>query len=288
MAHEDIAENSFTSKAERAYFGRMRKSGETFGMHRRLVIARTTSRAVSRVCQDGGVVTTLLQYGLEKGVFDGALVTQTHPGKPFYPVPKLATTPREILKAAGSKYVCLPNPFALASEAEKTGKTGIAFVGTPCQIQAVRSLQMADPPKLGTLKLAIGLMCSGCFTYELVTELIQKKHGIDPRGIKKMKIKRKLLLTAKSGNTEIPLSEANEYKRKGCGGCRDFSAELADLSVGGLGLEGWSFIVLRSERGEELVAAAEEAGLLLTKTVEPEAGSLKLLIRMSQKKSLGL
>jgi coenzyme F420 hydrogenase subunit beta len=288
MAHEYVAENTFTSRVERALFGRTRKSDETFGAYRKFAIAQTTSREVAGVCQDGGVVTTLLQYALKEGVFDGALVTQVHPEKPFYPVPKLATTPKEVLKAAGSKYICLQNPFALASEAEKLGKTGVAFVGTPCQIQAVRSLQMADSPKLSSVKLAIGLMCSGCFTYGLVTELIQKKQGIDPRRITKMNIKRKLLLAGKSGVTEIPLSEANEYKRKSCGACRDFSAELADVSVGGLGLDGWSFVVLRSKHGEELLAAAEKSDQLRIQPVEPDNSHLKLLVRMSQKKSMRL
>jgi coenzyme F420 hydrogenase subunit beta len=287
MDSENV-EEPFTAKTEKLVFGRQRRTDEPFGAYRRIALAQTTNPEIARICQDGGVVTTLFSFALEKNLIDAALVTGTNPQQPFYPIPRIATNSQEILGAAGSKYVCSLSPLTLASDAKKQGKTRVAFVGTPCQVQALRRLQMVDPEKYGFVEFSVGLMCSGCFNYELISEFVQEKLGINPHSIVKMNIKQKLLITTESGVTTIPLSEAKQYKRRSCEVCRDFSSELADISVGGLGLDGWTFTVVRSEKGKELFWNAEKAGLLRTKSVEAEDISLKLLVKLSQKKGKNL
>ena len=276
--------DSFRSKTERAVFGRPRNNDENFGVYRRVAVAQATNPEVARLCQDGGVATTLLLTALDRGLIDSALITVADDEKPLYPVPALAMTSTQILAAAGSKYTCSRNPLTLASEAADQGKTNVALVGMPCHIMTLRRQQMAEPAKSRSVKLSIGLMCSGCFRHELITEFIQQKLGIDSRGIVKMNIKGKLLITTKAGTISVPLSEINSYKAPGCGGCIDFSSELADISVGGLGLEGWSFVVIRSEMGEELFSIAEKAKLLRVKAVNEEDSSLKRLVQLSLKK----
>jgi coenzyme F420 hydrogenase subunit beta len=277
-------EDSFTAEAENNIFGRQRTAGETFGVYRSLVIGQAANHGIAQVCQDGGFVTALLLSAMQNGKVDAALVTGTHPEKPFCPMSKLAMTPAEILETAGSKYVCSQNPLALVAEAEKRGRSKVAFVGLPCQIRAFRRLQMASPFKIACVKYSVGLMCSGCFSYELVDEFIQKKLSIDPRSITKMNIKKKLLITTDNGVVQIPLSEISPYKQKCWNGCCDFSSELADISVGGLGLDGWTFSIIRSEKGEELFMSAEKAGFLLTKPVSSDDGALQLLAKLSMKK----
>jgi coenzyme F420 hydrogenase subunit beta len=66
--------------------------------------------------------------------------------------------------------------------------------------------------------------------------------------------------------------------------CTDFSAELADISTGGLGLSGWTLAIIRTETGRELFKNAEKAGLIRTRPVEEEQGALNLLIKLSKKK----
>ena len=273
------------AKAEKFVFGRERKSDEEFGVYRRFVAAQATDERVAKVKQDGGVATALLLFALEKGLIDSAVVAGANPEMPFYPVPKLATTARELTEAAGTKYFCSPNVLALP-EVLKQKKTSAAFVGTPCQIHAVRNMQMAGLKRLtGTLKFSIGLMCSECFVYEgLMEEHIRGKLGIAPGDIRKMNIKGKLMVTTDSGVTAIPLADVKQYVRKSCGFCNDFSSELADISVGGLGLDGWTFTIIRSEKGEELFSTAEKAGAIVTKPLEEGAFSLSLLSKLTKKK----
>jgi len=273
------------SKAENIVFGRERKNEEEFGVHRRLVIAQAKDDKIMKVCQDGGVATALLLFALENGLIDGAIVAGISREKPFYPIPRLATTPEEILECAGTKYSYSPNILALA-EGVKQKKTSMAFVGTPCQIRALRKMQMFGLKKYTTpLKFLIGLMCSECFTYEgLMEKHIREALGINLSDIRKMNIKGKMLVTTKAEVKTIPLAEIRQYARKSCVFCNDFSSELADVSLGGLGLENWTFAVIRTNQGEELFERAEKTGVIKTRFVEKDEPALNLLVKLSSKK----
>ncbi len=277
------------AKVENFVFGRARKPEEEFGIHRRLVVAQATDDRVLKVGQDGGVATALLLFALENGCVDSAIVTGSSRDNPFYPTPQLATTSEEILEAAGTKYSCSPNILSLTDMVEKK-KANVTFVGTPCQIQAIRNMQVAGLRRFtDPLKFLIGLMCSQCFTYEgLMENYIRGKLGINLGEIRKMNIKGKMLVTTDSGVTPIPLTEIKQYARKSCGTCDDFSSELADISVGGLGLNGWTFTIIRTEKGEALFSSAEKAKILRTKTADEEKNALNLLIKLSKKKRKSL
>jgi coenzyme F420 hydrogenase subunit beta len=273
------------AKMENFVFGRARKPEEEFGVYRRLAIAQATDDRILKVCQDGGVATALLLFALENGCIDSAIVAGTSKAKPFYPTPKLATTSRDLLEAAGTKYSCSPNILSL-TDVSKQKKANVAFVGIPCQIQAVRNMQMAGLKEYtASLKFLIGLICSECFTYEgLMENHIRGKLGISLADIRKMNIKGKMLVTTDSGVTLIPLAEIKQYAQKSCGMCDDFSSELADISVGGLGLDGWTFAIIRTDKGEALFSSAEKTGFLKTKIVDTKTKALNLLIKFSKKK----
>lgn len=271
-------------KMEKFVFGRTRKTEEPFGIYRRLVIAQATDEKTRRVSQDGGVATTLLAYAMEKGYIDIAVVAGVSEEKPFYPIPKFASNLREILECAGTKYTCSPNTLLLAEAGKEVAE--VAFVGTPCQIQAVRKMQAAGLTRhTGGLNFVIGLMCSRCFTYEgLMESYIHGEKGVDLSEVKKMNIKGKLLVTTASGVIEMPLAEIKRFHEESCACCGDFSSELADISVGGLGLDGWTLTVIRTKKGEELFSGAEQAGFLLSEPLDEEAKANNLLVRLSEKK----
>jgi len=271
---------------EEFLFGRKSKAEEDFGMYQRLVIAQTTDKKVLQVCQDGGVASALLVHALKNGIIDAAAASGVSEQKPFYPMPKVATTQKEVLACAGTRYFYSPNLLAF-QEGVKQGKHNIAFVGTPCQIHAVRRIQMFPLKKYAEpLRFTIGLMCTESFSYEgLVGQHIRKILGINPTDIMKMNIKGKLILTLKNGeNREIPLAEAKQYATTSCVLCSDFSSELADISVGGLGLSEWTFTIIRTKKGLEIFESAEKAGILKTKSIEEEQKALDLLIRLSKMK----
>jgi coenzyme F420 hydrogenase subunit beta len=274
------------SDLEKLVFGRERKPDEDFGIYQRLVFTQTTDKDIMPSCQDGGVVTTLISFALKNGIIDGALLSGLSMDKPFYPVPLLATTPKEVLSCAGTRYTYSPNLLAI-QEALKQKRQNLAFVGTPCQIQAIRKMEAANLRRYtGRIKFTIGLMCTESFTYEgLMKKHVQQILGINLHDIKKMNIKGKVIVTTNSGEVKtISLAEAKRYTRKSCLPCTDFSAELADISTGGLGLAGWTLTIIRTETGRELFENAEEAGLIKTRPVEEEKNAFNLLIKLSRKK----
>jgi coenzyme F420 hydrogenase subunit beta len=270
---------------ESLVFGRKRKVEEEFGIYQRLVVARANDERIRQVCQDGGAVTALLFFALEKGLIDCAVVAEVNPEEPFSPRPELAFTVEEILKSAGTKYFYLPNVLAL-NGVIKQKKSNVAFVGTPCQVRAIRKMQMAGLKKYcNPLKFLIGLMCSECFTYEgLMVKHIHEKLGVNLGDMRKINIKGKMLVSTASEVRAIPLSDIKQYARKSCSFCHDFSSELADISAGGLGLDGWTFIVVRTDKGDELFSSAEKARAIKTRSVDEEANALNLLRRLSVKK----
>ena len=275
------------SKVEEFVFGRQRKADEDFGIHRRLVLAQATDKKILEKCQDGGAVTALLTYALQNGIIEGATVSGLAEDRPLYPTPKLATTPKEILENAGTRYAYSPNMLAL-QEGVKERKKSLAFVGTPCQIHAIRKVQMFPLKKYSTpLQFVVGLMCTESFTYEgLFEKHLKQNMGVDLNDVAKMNIKGKIIVSLKSGEEKsIPLSEAKQYTRQSCNLCNDFSAELADISVGGLGLSGWTFVILRTEKGEQIFDGAVKAGMLKTRAVDEEPFAKTLLTKLSKKKS---
>ena len=270
---------------EKFVFGKERDVGDEFGVYRRLAVGQATDGRILKVSQDGGIVTTLLLFALEKGLIDGAFVSGVNEGKPFFPVPKLATTPAEILAGSGTRYFYSPNLLAL-TEAVEQKKTSIGFVGTPCQIRALRKMQMAKLKCASMVKFLIGLMCSECFIYKgLIEKHVHGTLGINPNDITKMNIKGKMNITTNTGIQAIPLAEIKQYARQNCRFCSDFSSEFADISTGGLGLEGWTFTIIRTEKGEELFSSAEKAGVVKARDASEEANALNLLCKLSRKKA---
>ncbi len=271
---------------EKLVFERERRSDEEFGIFKRLAIARAKDENILKVCQDGGMVTALLTFALNNGIIDSAIVSGTISEKPLFPVPRLVSTPEELLQCAGTKYMYSPNLLAL-QEAVKQKRKSVAFVSTPCQIQSIRKIEAFPLKKYSSMiSFTIGLMCTESFTYNgLVKKHIEGVLGINPSNVQKVNIKGKVLVTTKSSETKtIPLQDAKQHTRKGCLPCTDFSAELADISAGGLGLTGWTFTVIRTRKGEEIFNDAEEAGAIQVRAVGEEKAALDLLVKLSRRK----
>lgn len=271
---------------EKLTFERERLPDEEFGVYKRLAIAQATDQSILKTCQDGGVVTTLLTYAMDNGIIDSAVVSATSPEKPWFPVPRLVTTPEEVLESAGTRYTYSPNLLAL-QEAVKQKRKAVAFVSTPCQIQSIRKIEAFPLKKYsGIINFTIGLMCTESFTYSgLMQRHIQQILGMNLNEVRKINIKGKVLVTSSSGEVKaIPLQEAKQYTRKGCLPCTDFSGEFADISAGGLGLKGWTFTIIRTKKGQEIFETAEKAGAIKTRPVEEEKASLDLLVKLSRRK----
>jgi coenzyme F420 hydrogenase subunit beta len=276
-----------------------------FGAYRRVVAARLVDSELHQRCEDGGVVTGLLAWLRQNDEIDGAVVSAVEPGAACVPVPKAVTTVEEIRASASSWYTYCPNNLAL-EQAEKLGLTRVAFVGVPCQITPVRKMQTVDTAFLDNgrkkekhierqtkflrgfgerVTLTIGLLCSEVFTFDgLMRDVIEGQLGIDLADIAKFNVKGKVLIDTRDGRRiEIPLKQAQEYARPECHHCGDFSAELADISCGGVGAMDWTIVVLRTERGETLFDRAAAEGIFEVRPMNEFETSMKVLLRLARK-----
>ncbi|MBI2861759.1 MAG: Coenzyme F420 hydrogenase/dehydrogenase, beta subunit C-terminal domain [Chloroflexi bacterium] len=259
---------------------------DAFGDYITIVAARSTSSEVQGVGQDGGLVTAMLIWMLEKEMIQGALVAQRFAD--WTGRAKLVTTKEELLACAGSLYTYVPNPLAVL-EAKEQGLERVAFVGTPCEISGIRQLQTAKSKRsrdiVKSVTFTIGLMCSETFSYEgLIQQSIVERRGISLEDVTKINIKGRVVVTQRSGEeVNIPLREVRPYVREGCKFCQDFAADYADLAVGGLGKDGWTFTMLRSQKGKELFDQAMREGILEVRPAEEFEGALDLLVRLASK-----
>lgn len=203
--------------------------------------------------QDGGMATALLLSGLEKGLFDAAIVAQREGG--YKTEPAIAENAEEIKEASGTKYLRIDMGPKL-EEAVEDGNKKVAIVGTPCEVRAARKMQKVWVDESEDVDLTIiGLFCFESFDYEKLKEEVDEKLGVDLDAADKTQIsKGKFIVQMNDEEYSCPVSELDEAVDEGCDFCDDFVSRLADVSVGSVGSpDGYSTVIVRSEVGEKLL-----------------------------------
>jgi len=278
------------SEIEEKVFGRKRTQNENLiGIVKSSYMARSTDKEILNNCQAGGVTTTLLLFAIEKGIVDFAAVTKGGPENLWKPEPFLAFNKTDLLKATKSKYSPGASVSIIADAALGYPNSRLAFIGLPCQIHGIRRLQTSfkGNKKIGDqVKLTLGIFCEGSFHYKkLFIETLQAKYNLDLKSIDKFEIAKNKFKAYEKGKIalELPLSDIFQFLVEGCKKCQDFTAELADISIGNAGSpEGWCTVLVRSELGEKLFKEACDNGFLEYKPLE--TSSLATLEKISKMK----
>jgi coenzyme F420 hydrogenase subunit beta len=233
-------------------------------------VARASDPEVRARGTDGGVVTALLLHLFDRGRIDAAIVSKTV--GPFQRRPWLALSREDIAAAAGFHFDTIPSlkhfseTFTTYSPSivELQGMARmplrrVAFVGTPCQINALRRMEVLGVVPSDAIKFHFGLFCAGNFQFGA-----EQRQRLEQIGnfawaeVSKVNLKEELLVHLKNQETRaIPLNQLDFMKRYACQFCDDYAAEFADLSFGGLGApEGWTTIFIRSPLGRAVLASA--------------------------------
>lgn len=251
--------------------------------------SRSTDPEIRAVAQDGGVVSTLIVHGLETGTLGGAILGDVFPGDNQIGRHRLATSRPEVLSCAASRYTYSPNTLAL-QEAMHRDVRPLAVVGVPCQVDGVRLQQnssirheMANWYRRN-IALVIGLFCSESFTHESLDRLAEMIE-VPRERIRNINIKGKLVVRLDDGEVlTASLKKYREFARPACLYCLDYSAENADLAAGGIGLDGWTFVLVRTERGHAALQAAIDTGWLETRPLADEPRGEFLLNKLAADK----
>lgn len=225
------------------------------GFYQEAYSARTQNEDIQKISQDGGIVTDLLCYLLEKTICDSAVVSVSRTG--WDTTPEVVTTPEEVLRAAGTKYTVVPNLMGIKNAADQ-GYTKIAFVGVPCQIQGVGKTDaypLGDRYYASKINFIISIFCMENFLFGNLRSIIEGRTEVDMADVSKMGISRgRFWVRSFDGNRfRVPVKNIKDYAQPSCHACLDFTGELSDISVGGVGSpEGYSSVLVRSEKGKKV------------------------------------
>lgn len=231
-----------------------------------IAMARSADKRISDRAQDGGTVTALLAFALAEGMIDAVVCTKMDEDKA--PHGFIAHSRDELLQCAGASYEA---GFAL--EAFRKIPAGsadrLAAVGVGCQLESLAKMK-ADPPVNGgnpaRLQLTVGLFCGWSLRSGYFRPILR---GIcDPARIVKFDIPHSPHTSfdayTQEGRKSVPLDEIRAAINPACQYCWDMTAEFSDISVGSAGSKfpGWNTIVIRTEKGAELVGRARDAGIV--------------------------
>lgn len=279
-------------------FGRARQADEATGTE----LSRLALRATASSGQDGGLVTATLAWALRSGLVDGAVVAAQDPERPLRNVPVIVTSPEEVLASAGSRYTYSSNLLTLQ---DAPTSSRLAFVGTPCQVSGLVKGQSSTLKKFRPVVFSIALMCSETFEEEaFLGGLLEGTFGLDLRQISRINVKGKLLVhtdqedldhiaggrvagskarVSEAGIVEIPLREVRPTVRPQCASCTDFSGEWADLSAGGVGMDGWTMAILRTPLASEWVEKMLAEGVVEARPAGDFPDACAILERLATK-----
>lgn len=257
------------------------------GCYKGVYAARTKLENVARVCQDGGIATTALVHALEEGIIDSAVVTVRD--EVWRSGSKVATTAEDVVKSAGTKYTASPTLIGVREAFFEKDRKAIGVVGRPCEVYAARKMQYY--PEISgfgdSIAFIVGLFCMESFDYKPLFGYLAGA-GIDARSIGKFTItKGKFIVTGVNGEVLLstPIKKMRSYVRSACHYCEDFTALLADISVGSVGSpDGWSTVIVRTEVGEEVFGGMVEKGYVEAKLIDEVKPGLPLVVKLAESK----
>ncbi len=247
----------------------------SIGNWAKITSCQATSDLIRKQASDGGAVTAILTYLLDKNLINGAIVSKKE--GPFNRVPFFASTKQELIEAAGSHYdlsqgvVGLENYNSFVPTITKlkavvgSDAMRIAVVGTPCQIMSIRKMQELSILPAHIVKYTLGLFCNLNFSFTAkARETMEEKFGFSFSDVEKLNIKENLIITLKNGKSlYIDFKDIHDFARPACFACRDFSNVYADISFGGLGSQdGYTTSVIRTKTGVKIYNDALKEGYI--------------------------
>ncbi|MFO1027511.1 MAG: Coenzyme F420 hydrogenase/dehydrogenase, beta subunit C-terminal domain [Acetobacteraceae bacterium] len=264
---------------ERQVHGRTRDPATTpdelfFGPFRRML--RASMRHPLPGAQWTGIVTSIGRRLLETGAVDAVLTMAPDPADKWKPRPVIVTDPDGMAQCRGMRMGYAPL-LALLEPARARGFKRLAVIGIPCQVYALRALERT----LGLERLyVIGTPCSDNTTTEQFHGFL-KLLADDPDTITYLEFKADyhVELRFTDGRVKnipflrLPISKLpQDFFPITCRTCVDYTNSLADITVGYMGGQGEQWLLIRNERGEELLSLLGDS---LRTTAPGSAGNRK-------------
>lgn len=139
---------------------------EVWGIWRQIALAWAHDPAVRHIGSTGGLLTALGLYLLESGEVDFILHATKSPAHPTFGARFISRDRDDVLVAAGSRYgptATLIDALEILDQCDRTGES-FAFIGTPCDVTALRNLAMLDQRVDKFCRYQLAMVCGGFMT----------------------------------------------------------------------------------------------------------------------------
>ncbi len=244
--------------AERRIHGRV---AETTGDEAYFGVAQTMYRASLKPPRAGaqwtGITTRLAERLLETGAVDAVLTMVPDATDKWRPRPALITDPAQMAEARGMRMGYAPL-LALLEPAREAGYKRLAVIGIPCQIYALRALEV----QLGFERIyVIGTPCSDNTTTEnfhgflaRLTDRPETVTYLEFRADYHVEMRFEDGSKREIPFLRLPLSDLpRDFFPTTCRTCVDYTNRLADITVGYMAGEGDQWLIVRNARGAEML-----------------------------------
>ncbi len=268
-----------------------RADEQFFGPFRRMLRASLVSPRDG--AQWTGITTRIAERLLETGAVDAVLTMAPDPADKWKPIPVLITSAAGMSQARGMRMGYAPL-LALLEPARDKGYKRLAVIGIPCQVYALRALEK----ELGFERLfVIGTPCSDNTTTERFHEFLALLAD-DPDTITYLEFRADyhVELRFTDGRTktipflQLPISKLpGDFFPLTCRTCVDYTNVLSDITVGYMGGEGEQWLLVRNQRGEELLGMlGDEVRTTEPRSAGKRAGPVKGFLANVERSAGGL
>jgi coenzyme F420 hydrogenase subunit beta len=253
------------------------------GWHRGLLACHSRDSQILEQASSGGVMTEIARFLLERRIVEGVTVSRfTYGQKGPRTASFVAHDLDGLLAGQGSKY-CPTTTNELVAACAKSGKRHL-FLGTPCQVLALRLALSREPKLRTTFPLTMANFCGGYRDFRDLDDLLER-NGFDSRDVVSFRFRGggqpgSLRAVDSQGRTlSLPYPAYGRGsllpKAKRCLFCVDGCGLLADFACGDAWVDRlanqdgfpWSIVVLRSPVAQRIFERIVAEGRLVTEPI---------------------
>ncbi len=226
----------------------------------------------------GGAATALALHCVEHEGMHGVLHVAARDDVPYLNRTLLSRSREELLAATGSRYA--PASPCDSLELIERAPEPCVFIGKPCDVAGARNATELRPALAAKMGLTIAMFCAGTPSTNGTLEMIRRMGIAEPASVRSVRYRGNGwpgLAVAATADAEHAMSydEAwgdilQKHRPWRCHICPDHTGEFADIAVGdpwyreiAPGEPGSSLILVRTERGRRILAAAQAAGVIV-------------------------
>lgn len=233
----------------------------------------------------GGAASVLALYCVEREGMEAVLHTGPDPRMPWKSATVRSTRRHEMVERTGSRYAPASPCDGLGAAVAGLGPW--VFIGKPCDVAGVRRAAAVRPEVVESIGCCISIFCAGTPSTRGTLNLLNR-FGVAPPQVREFRFRGRgwpgHTAVRREGEDELHelftyeecWSFLQRFRPYRCHLCPDGTGELADIACGDPwcrtpqpGEAGRSLVLVRTERGREIVRGALREGYLRLRRRSP-------------------